>query len=188
MDLATEQFVDGFVHVFADDVPAGHLDGAQNSHHGGVRAVDKAAAVDAAPDFFDVKRLFANDVTFDHIFGHLCHDVWVKGQVVDFTQAFNAVVGNELDEDEVAPSVARRGIADDESFNILDFHKSFLLIVVEMFFRRAAPRKNAPPSGGQRSTRSDKRGGHIHSPLMILYSMKSWMPKRPHSRPLPLCL
>ena len=122
MHLAAQQFVDGFVDVFAHNVPAGHLDSAQDAHGADVGAVDEAAAVHAAPDALDVIRVFAHHAALHHVAHHVFDHVGVVGQVVDLAQAFNAGVGHQLDEHKVAPAKAGWGVADHKGLDVGDFH------------------------------------------------------------------
>ena len=122
MHLPAQQFVDGFVDVFAHNVPAGHLDAAQNTHHRNIGPLDKAAAVDAAPDALGVIGVAANHAAFHHVFDHLLDHAGVKGQAVDLAQAFDAFVGDELQKDKVAPAKTGRWVAYDKGFYVGDFH------------------------------------------------------------------
>ena len=45
-----------------------------------------------------------------------------EGRAIAFADAGDAVVGRQLDEDEIAPAPGGRRIADDEDFEVFDFH------------------------------------------------------------------
>ena len=62
VDAAAEQLVDRLAQLLADDVPAGHLDAAENAHERGIGALGVAAGVDDPPQPLDLERIGAHDM------------------------------------------------------------------------------------------------------------------------------
>ena len=57
-----------------------------------------------------------------HIGDHPRHHMGAEGGGIDLADALDAVVGHQLQEDEIAPAEARRRIADDEGLELPDLH------------------------------------------------------------------
>ena len=129
MDLAAEQFVDGFVDCLADEVPAGDLDSAEDADEGDVGPRRVAPPVDVAPEGLNVERVVSDYVAFADVFDHLGHDVGAEGGGVDLSVADGAVVGHEFHEDEVAAAERGRRIADDKGLERFDLHPAHLPVV-----------------------------------------------------------
>ncbi len=83
----------------------------------------KPGAVDLPPQGLDVERVHAHDMPLEHVGDHRLDHLRPEGVAIDLADAGDAVVGRELDEDEVAAAEARRRIADDEGLEVLDFHE-----------------------------------------------------------------
>src|SRR5262245_24071367 len=61
-------------------------------------------------------------MAIEYVLHHFGHGVRAEGVSVDLAHAFDAVVGNQLEEHEIAAAEGRRRIADDEGLKIGDFH------------------------------------------------------------------
>ena len=69
-----------------------------------------------------LERVHALDVAVEGVLDHGRHGLGAEGVAIAFADAGDAVVRRQLDEDEVAPAPGGRRIADDEDFEVLDFH------------------------------------------------------------------
>ena len=119
---AAEQLVDRLVQRLADDVPAGHLDPAQDPDQRQVRPQAVAAAVDRAPQPLDLEGVGPDHVAFADVLDHARQGVRAEGGGVDLADALDAALRRQLDEDEVAAAEVRRRIADDEGLDLGDLH------------------------------------------------------------------
>src|SRR6185436_11964068 len=119
---AAEQLVDRLAGRLAEDVPQRDLDARQHADQRRVRALRIAAAVDFAPQALDVERVRAGDIAAEHVLGHRLDDLRTEAVAVDLADATDAVVGRQLDENEVAAAEAGRRIADDENLDVLCLH------------------------------------------------------------------
>ena len=63
-------------------------------------------------------------MTLAHIVHHLGDHVRAEGGGIDLAIAHNAIVSDELDEDEVAPAEMRWRIADNPGFDVCNLHGS----------------------------------------------------------------
>jgi len=144
MHLAAQQVIDRLSRGLAGDVPAGHLDAGEDAAERHVRALAVAPAVDAPPQPLDAEGIGADDMALHHIGDHARDEMRSEGRGIDLAHPLDAVIGDELQEDEIAPAEARRRIADDEGPEVLDLH--------------AAPRMNPAEDG---TVRRKKRSMHI---------------------------
>src|SRR6267142_6388127 len=80
--------------------------------------------MDIAPESLDPEGVHAQHMALEHILDHLDDRLRPEGRVIDLADSFDAVVGNELDEDEIAPARHRRRISDHEGLEIGDLHDS----------------------------------------------------------------
>ncbi len=126
MHLAAEQFVDRLAERLALDVPQRDFEAGEDADQRGVRPQRVAGAVDQPPQLFEVERVHAGDVALEHVLDHRLDDLRPESVAIDLADAGNAVVGGQLDEDEVAPAPFLRRIADDEHFEVFDFHGAVL--------------------------------------------------------------
>ena len=122
VDAAAEQLVDRLAQLLADDVPAGHLDAAENAHERGIGALGVAAGVDDPPQPLDLERIGAHDMARADILDHARDDVGMKRNAVDLADTRNAAIGHQLEKDEIAPAEMRRRVADHESLHVDDLH------------------------------------------------------------------
>src|SRR5262249_7281631 len=72
----------------------------------------------------DAERIDADDMSLDHIGDHAGDDMGAEGGGIDLADTLDPVIGDELQEDEIAPAETRRRIADDEGLEVLDLHMS----------------------------------------------------------------
>ena len=117
-----EELVDGLVDRLADDVPAGHLDPAEDADQRDVRSARVALPVDITPEPLDVERIGPDHVTRADVLDHAGDDVWPERRGVDLPDPLDPVVGDELEEDEVAPAEVGWRVADDERLETGDLH------------------------------------------------------------------
>ena len=68
-----------------------------------------AAAVDVAPQGLDAERIGAVDVAREHVLDHPHDGLRPEGRAIHLADALDAVVGDELQEDEVAAAEMGRG-------------------------------------------------------------------------------
>src|SRR5262245_11303531 len=122
MHAAAEQLVDRLIRRLAEDVPQRDLDARQHGDQRRVGALRIAAAVDLAPQALDVERVDAGDVAAEHVLGGGLDDLRAEAVAIDLADAGDAVVGRQLDENEVAAAEAGRRIADDENLDVLCLH------------------------------------------------------------------
>ena len=123
MHAPAEQVVDRLADRLADDVPAGHLDAAQDADERDVRPHRVAAAVDVAPQRLDPIGVRTDDVARAHVFDHRRHGVGAERRGVDLADTLDAVVGDEFQEDEVAAAEVGRRVPDDERLDRCDLHR-----------------------------------------------------------------
>ena len=119
---SAEQLVDGLAHRLADDVPAGHLDPAQHADERDVRPSGVPLPVDVAPEPLDVERVGADHVPLADVLDHPRDDVRAERRRVHLADPLDPVVGDELEEDEVAAAEVRGRVADDERLETGDLH------------------------------------------------------------------
>ena len=122
MHAAAEQGMDGFAERLAVDIPQRHLDPGQHPHQRDIRPHRVAAAIHVAPQRLDVERIAALDMLLEHVLDHLHHNGGGEAGGIDLADALDAVVGDQLEEDEIAAAIERRRVADDEGLEALDFH------------------------------------------------------------------
>ena len=122
VDAPAEQLVDGLVDGLADDVPARHLDAAEHAEQRDVGPAGVAPAVDVAPEPLDVERVGADHVRVADVLDHAGDDVRAERRPVDLAEPLDAVVGGQLEEDEVAAAEVGRRVADDERLELGDLH------------------------------------------------------------------
>ena len=132
--LATEHVVDGLAGRLADDVPERHLDAAEAPHHRGVGAELEARAVDLAVHRLDAMRIHADNAALHHVVDALDDHVWPEGGDVTLAIANDAVVRDQLDEDEVVAALARWRVANDKRFPGCNLHQNTTTL------RSASPR------------------------------------------------
>ena len=118
----TEQLVHRLPRRLADDVPARHLERAQYSHQRQIRVLREAARIHPPPDRLDRMRILTRHVARKHVFQHPRNEIRVKRHAVRFADATDAIVGGQLDEDEITPAESRRRIADHEGLDVLENH------------------------------------------------------------------
>ena len=123
VNASAEEVVDRLPGLLADDVPAGHLERAQHSHECEIGVLRIAGRVHAPPDVFDVMRIFAGEITSEHIDQHLRDDIRMKGHAVGFADAMHVAVGGQLHEHEVATADARLWVAGDECLDVGELHR-----------------------------------------------------------------
>ena len=131
---AAQEIVDGLVGRLADDVPAGDLDGAQGGRgvEAGVAEV-VARAVHALPDLLDAERVLPDDELAAHLLQqgylrlHLLHGEvpagageGVAGDAL--AQAHDALVRDQLHEEQVATAAVGRLVLNDHSPQLNDLH------------------------------------------------------------------
>ena len=121
--LAAEQLIDRLVDRLADDVPHRHLDAGEHAHQRNVGPLRIAAAVDVAPDRLDREGVGAQHMVLEHVLEHLDDRFGREARGIDLADALDPVVGDQLQEQEIAPAEGRRRIADDEGLQACDAHR-----------------------------------------------------------------
>jgi hypothetical protein len=119
---AAEQVVDRLPDGLADDVPARHLDATEHADERDIRPCRIAPAVDVAPECLDSEGVRADDVARADVLDHRRHRLRPERRGVDLPHALDAVIGDELQEDEVAAAEVRRRVPDDERLDARDNH------------------------------------------------------------------
>ena len=122
MHLPAEQLVDWLSRRFSDNVPARHFERAQHTHQRQIGMLGKSARINAPPQRFDVMRIVARRIARKHILDHLCNEMRLERHAISLANARNPACRCQLDEHEIASAEMRRGIADDERFDIGKFH------------------------------------------------------------------
>ncbi len=122
MDPPTEELIDRLVDRFADDVPARHLDAAEDADQRDVGPAGVSLPVDVAPEPLDVERIGADHVACADVLDHSRDDMRPEGCRVDLADPLDPVVGDELEEDEVAAAEVGRRVGDDERLEPGDLH------------------------------------------------------------------
>jgi hypothetical protein len=117
-----EELVDRLAHRLADDVPARHLDPAQHAAEQEVGAAGVPPHGDDSTELLDPKRVCAEHVLLEHVLERPLDHGRMQRCGVDLADPRHAVVGRELEEDEVAPSEGGRRVADDEGLELRDLH------------------------------------------------------------------
>ena len=124
VDPASQQVVDRASGLLADDVPTGDLEGADHAAQRRIRPRRVAAAVGPTPEGLHVEGALAYQPAVGHVLDHLGDQVWSDGGHIGLADSLDAAVGRERHEDEVAATVPRRRIADDERLDLVDHHPS----------------------------------------------------------------
>src|ERR1700733_5533187 len=66
-----------------------------------------------------------------HILNQLCHQMRLERRAVRLTHALDASVGREFYEHEVAATVVRRWVADDEGLDIRQLHRGDFPLLID---------------------------------------------------------
>ncbi len=135
--LATKQVVDRLPGRLANDVPARHLDTTKHAHHGRIGAELEARAIDLAEHRLDTVWIHPDNPALHHVIDALGDHVGPERCDVTLAVTDNAIVGDELDKDEIIATLARRRITDNESFLGGDLHQNTTTL------RSASPRLTA---------------------------------------------
>jgi len=92
VEPSAEHVVHRPVDGLADDVPAGHLEAAQNAHQRNVGSRRVAAAVDVAPQPLDLEGIGAHDVASEDVLDHADDGARPEGRDEDLAQPFDSIV------------------------------------------------------------------------------------------------
>jgi len=122
MNLTAQQFINGFVQRFADDVPARHLDGAEHAHDGEIRTLGVTAGVYDSPESLYFKRVRPHDISFKYIHHHLLHNMWMKRHGIHLPDPFHTSVGYQFDEHPVTTAKMGGWIRYGVNFDVRNFH------------------------------------------------------------------
>ena len=119
--LAAKQLVNRYVVRLAEDIPDSDLDTAEHAHHADVRPLREAGRVHPAKHGFDMVRVLAGDVALESVLDHFAGDVAGHGNAVTFADAFDTVIGGDLDDHpEGTADAARRHR--DPGFDVFEDH------------------------------------------------------------------
>ena len=127
---AAHQLVDRLVRGLADDVPAGHLEPADDAHHGQVRTLGEAAGIGLAPEALDVVRIVALQIALEDIGDDRHHGLRMERRGIDLADTLDAIVGLQRDEDPIHPADMRRRHRDDVRLHRDDLHDGDTLFLV----------------------------------------------------------
>ena len=106
----------------AENIPAGHFQAREHAHDAHVRALGEARAIGLAEQQLDLLWISAFELALEHVTRHGAAYFRTKGGVVDFTDTGDAAGRRHPDENEIAPAVAGRRVADDKGFKRLKAH------------------------------------------------------------------
>ncbi|MCA8965298.1 MAG: tetratricopeptide repeat protein [Planctomycetes bacterium] len=124
MKATTEQVVDRLVHRLADEIPTGHLDGADRrcQHQAGVAMV-MARRKDPLPEQLDIKRIGADHILFAEVFekADLRRQLGAAARG-PFTQADDPFVGDEFEKEPIAATAVGFDVVEDDRFKVDDLH------------------------------------------------------------------
>ncbi len=120
---AAEERMDRTIELLPDDVPARHLDPAQNADQGDIRSLGVAPRVDLAPQLLDPAGVGSDHVALADVLDHPRDRVSPERRRVDLPDALDPGVGGQLDEHEIPPPVRGRRIRDHERLRVDDLHQ-----------------------------------------------------------------
>ena len=144
VDPSAEELVRGFADRFAHDVPAGHLDAAEDADERDVGSSRVAAHLHGSEERLDPERVAACDVSIEDILDRPHDDAGMHGRRVDLAHALDPVRSGQRQEDEVAPAVRGRRVADDERAKLGDLHAVSAPVVTDGPTRPKATNAPAP--------------------------------------------
>ena len=122
MHLAAKQVIDRLADRLADNIPQRHLDAGEHADQRNIGPLRIAAPVNVAPNLLDVERVGAEHVFLEHVAHEGLEYARAEARGIDLAEAFDAIVGDQFDKQEIAPAARRGRIADDEGFQIDDLH------------------------------------------------------------------
>ena len=93
VNLTAEQFINRFAGVFAADVPHRHFKAADNTSGAEVWSMRKTRTIGTAPHFFNVKRIRAEHIANENIFGDFAHNLRRICRRINFTDTGYAGIG-----------------------------------------------------------------------------------------------
>src|SRR5271169_1198808 len=102
--LTAEQIIHGLSHGFADNIPAGYLEGTDYAHLGDVRMLVVTGRIDPAPHRFYFEGVSADNEPFSGGLDQPGYPMGAEGDVEGFSYTLDAVVGDELYKYPVSPS------------------------------------------------------------------------------------
>lgn len=119
--LSADEVVDRLIQRLTQNIPHSDFHAAENPHHGNIRSLCEAGGIDAPKERFHVKRAFPGDIALERIFHHLTGNISGYRYAVTFTDALDAVIGGESDDDPECAADAGRWYRGPR-FNLLEFH------------------------------------------------------------------
>ena len=98
MKFTTDQLVNRLVVRFTKNIPDSNFDAAEHTHHADVRALRESSGIDAPKQGFDMVWIFTGNEAIEGIFDHRSGNIAGNRNTVAFTDAFDAIVGGNLDD------------------------------------------------------------------------------------------
>src|ERR1700676_4164419 len=122
MHLAAEKIVDRLLHGLPDDVPAGHLQAADDAHQREIRAQAETGAIAFAPQRFDLERIAAVEAPYKKIFDHLAQNLRTESGGIHLAQSLDPAGGLQFQKHEIPAAETRRRIAHEKYLDTVELH------------------------------------------------------------------
>src|SRR5579863_97074 len=120
--LAAHEIVDRLLDRLPNDVPAGHLQTADDPHQGQVGAQAESRAIALAPQRFDLKGVAPGEAPREQVLDHLGQHLRAEGGGIDLADPLDAAGGLQFQEYEVAAAEVRRRIVHQKYFDTVELH------------------------------------------------------------------
>ena len=121
VELSADEVVDGLVQRLTQNIPNSDFHAAEHTHHGNIGPLCETCRIDAAKECFHIKWAFPRNIALECIFHHLAGNIAGYRYAVTFTDALDAVIGGESDDDPECAADAGRWYSGPR-FNLLQFH------------------------------------------------------------------
>ena len=122
MHLPTEQFIDRLIRFFTNNIPARHFKRRQHTHQRKVGVLGKSTGIHAPPHRFDIVRIISRNIATEHILDHFGDQMRFEWHAIRFAYARHTGISRDFHKNKIAPAKMRRRIADDEGFDVGQFH------------------------------------------------------------------